>query len=179
MPSTLRPRPPKRTFRNQPRAFTENLSVPVTAMPVAPSLARDIMPPAKPAAQPQASSYWLQATVVVIWLLACLAFGVGIGLFLHPRNTAVVTMPGMPVAQGTLRVAPLPAVAMPVSARPTIAPHLTVVTPSQTVTQAQAGTPALVLALTAYQASAPSHWLMPGYAPVGYPQGTVGTAAIR
>lgn len=156
-----RPVKAPKTTKNQPQTFHESLAA-------APGHA-GISAPALPK---------ISARVLLwgIWALATIAFGVGIGRLIADRNTASTsTEPGVPVAEATIQqptAANQQNIAQPT---PTTQPDLTVQPGAVAVTQAQAGSPAAVLATGAVQSASDPDSLQPGFQTAVRVQGNIGT----
>jgi hypothetical protein len=116
--------------------------------------------------------------LVVIWVAATLFTGIGAGQLIVASKVTSRVSPGIPVAQARIAVTELSAptdLAVLSIANP-LTP-LTVVTSSESINQAQAGTPFQTTSLNTLQSAGSD--LQPGFLPFGYAQGNIGTSPVN
>ncbi|HEY6736357.1 MAG TPA: hypothetical protein VI322_01430 [Candidatus Saccharimonadia bacterium] len=151
MSAPAKPKPAPKSRRNQPPVFGEGLM----AVPFQPTLALTPTLPVSEQSAARPGQNWARLGLAVIWAAAMMAFGVAFAQLLIPAAPPAV--PGAPVAQASLSVAPL------------------------TATQLQNSATAInsTLASASYQAAAGVTALQPGYVPSVPLQGQIGTAPVR
>jgi len=147
-----------KTPKNQPEPFRESL---VLAAPARPMFA--------PLSRPS-----LKSLIWIIWALATIAAGVGIGRLIVQSRPAAITEPPAPIAEATIQPAAAHTTAIGLAATPA-QPSLTV-RPASSVQQAQAGSPAAVMSTSALQATSNPDSLQPGFASEVHIQGQIGTS---
>jgi len=164
----------KHTSR-RPAEFRESLA---PALPMAP-MARPAKLDSEPVASdaPPARVDWLRYGLYLVWALAAVAAGTGVGIMLNSSRFTVAEEAPVPVATAPLAVAAAPDSSL---VAPAAAPTQGAlgVAPAASAAQAQAGNPFAVTSITAFQ-PATTNQLQPGFSPAGLPQGTLGTAAVR
>jgi hypothetical protein len=125
---------------------------------------------------------WLRYGLYLIWALAAVAGGIGVGLLLIGDRAAFTVQTPVPVATATLTVTSAAAA----SGQPQFTAAMPV--PVQTlgqaastdIRQAQAGSPFAVASGTNFQPAAGTQSaLQPGFDPAGLPQGNLGTTPVR
>jgi hypothetical protein len=163
------PAKPKKTRRNQPVVFKETLTPVLPTAPAIPSL------PAAPAL-PAISTRALQVILVIVWIAAAIAGGIGIGRLIIATTTHPRALPGLPVARAAVGVAPLPAAAAVLPVRPVAPTSSLAVAPAGSAQQAQAGTPFATAGSNWSQAAGPD--VQPGFASFGQVQGNIGTTPV-
>ena len=149
MSTPAKPKPAPKSSRNQPPVFAEAMAAPL--QPALPGFDDFALPTLR-----RPSRRWQLAGIVLVWLGAVCALGIGIGQVLSSRNTSL-TMPGIPVTTQSLAVAPVSA-------------------SSLTTSSTSINT---TLSLAAYQPAQGSSTLQPGFVPFAPAQGTIGTAPVR
>lgn len=147
--------------------------------------------PMAPAARPVESDFrdasseapprtdWLRYGLYLVWALAAVTAGTGVGIMLNANRFTVAEEAPVPVAMASLAVAASsPPNSQTIAAAINPAQPALAVAPASSVTQAGAGNPFTVMSASTLQ-SATTSQLQPGYAPAGLPQGNRGTAAVR
>jgi hypothetical protein len=116
--------------------------------------------------------------LAALWVIAAVAFGVGLGLLLVKADRPAAPDPPYPVTTASLNVAPLATAAQIARGSAVVQPALATAK-AYAVTQAQAGTPLKVASVTYLQPASSSAPFQPGYNQYTQSiQGTLGTAAV-
>lgn len=152
---------PKRRKETDQIVFRETLA---QTMPYAPSTT--ILTP-----------YQLRSMVVVVWALAAIALGVGLGLLLTPKPTtqAVITPAQVQTADLSFATPSNPTINENAPVQPTLAGT---VTPVQ-VTQAGAGNPVQTVSSNYLQPTAVPTAYVTGYSAYENLQGNIGTSPVN
>jgi hypothetical protein len=132
--------------------------------------------PAPALATPHIGPGLVRAALYSLWVVAAIAAGAGIGLWLVSQAPARTVLPGLPVATAAVNVQPVPAGTIAqAKAAGTAALK---VAPSSSVEQSQAGDVWRVAPASSVQPAGQPEALQPGFTSYGYGQGTVGTAPV-
>ncbi|HEY2003984.1 MAG TPA: hypothetical protein VGH44_02620 [Candidatus Saccharimonadia bacterium] len=145
--------------QNQPEPFHESLT---------------LAPPMRSVVVPSLSRSSLKPLLWVVWALATIAAGAGIGQLILQSRTADTTQPPTPIAEATIQPATAATPAIGLAATPA-QPNLTV-QPATSIQQAQAGSPASLMATSAYQPASGPDSLQPGFRSELQIQGQIGTS---
>jgi hypothetical protein len=160
--------------RRQPDGFRESLA---PTMPMAPGRLMGEPDELVVGADTPVRTDWLRYGLYLVWALAAVTAGIGVGIMLNSSRLTITQEPPVPVATMTLAVAADQSAGGVVKAATPAQPDLKVA-PGSSVPQAQAGNPFEVMSATTYQPATASQ-LQPGYTPAGLPQGNLGIAAVR
>ncbi len=181
-----KPVQPARTARNRPPMFDESLAsaIPGGVIPARPESAPASDPPAAAPARRGITHRQARIGLTLIWAAAAIAGGIGAGRLVSASlRPAVAAEAPAPVATAAVAVAPAIsgqiAGAVSAEAAGQDSGKLAPTSQSQSVAQAQAGSPFSTIALATFQAAQPSDSLMPGYNHFGHSQGNIGTVPVR
>jgi hypothetical protein len=145
--------------------------MPTYARPVAPA-DHDTTTTARGTTSPN----YIRGGMIVLWVLAAVAAGAGIGAMIIAGHTVVSTAPGLPVAKGDVKVGNLATVNL-TPAKTSTQAALKVV-PSTDVDQSQLSNFWPVAQADVFQPSNGPLALQPGFIGYGPGQGGLGTDAV-
>jgi len=160
----------KPTSSRPPSGFRESLA---PTMPLPSGILQDESDELVVSGAASARTDWLRYGLYLIWALAAVAGGIGVGLLLiGDRAAFTVQTPVTSAAAASGQ--PQFTAAMPVPAQ-TLGQAA-----STDIRQAQAGSPFAVASGTNFQPAAGTQSaLQPGFDPAGLPQGNLGTTPVR
>lgn len=183
------PTKPKKTNRNQPVVFKEAVSAPLMAPTLSSgfSLSPHTTARSRAATQPEPAPARVTPRAVVrrrwrlglavIWVAATLFTGIGVGRLIVASTVTPRVSAGIPVAQAGVAVTGSPATTdLAVLSMAATSTTLTVTNSSESINQAQAGTPFQTASLNTLQSA--SQDLQPGFLPFGHAQGNIGTTPV-